>query len=242
MLNICRLRESIWLHRVHIAVHHVGKPRSWSYLRQPSKKYLQRCYSDSEASSGQQQAQGGEGCKRRRQNITMVVDSMSPECHRQQDQMKEPWDQYRWGTIYLSIYLSHSLGDRWGTTRLGNQHSPFLLFLCSPHGVAQFQTSPISDVIFPSFSLSASPSPTPYSVPWRTVLASPEVLVTWSYHFILRRSSSMKVKKKIFNVYVLPVMTCGSETWVLHKAMEEMMAVVQHKMERIMLGFSLKKQ
>ena len=62
-------------------------------------------------------------------------------------------------SIYLSIYLSHNFGDRWGTTRPGNQHSPFLSFLCSPHGVTQFQTRPIPDVIFPSFSLSASPSP-----------------------------------------------------------------------------------
>ena len=60
------------------------------------------------------------------------------------------------------IYLSHSLGDRRGTIRPGNQHSPFLSFLCSPHGVAQLQTHPILDVIFPSFSLSASP-PSPYS-------------------------------------------------------------------------------
>ena len=29
-------------------------------------------------------------------------------------------------SIYLSIYLSHSLEYRWGTTRPGNQHSPFL--------------------------------------------------------------------------------------------------------------------
>ena len=65
--------------------------------------------------------------------------------------------------FYLSIYISHSLGDRWSTTRPGNQHSPFLSFLCSPHGVAQFQTRPTPDVIFPSFSLSASPSPSPYS-------------------------------------------------------------------------------
>ena len=65
--------------------------------------------------------------------------------------------------IYLSIYLSHSLGDRWGTTRPGNQHSPFLSFLCSLHGVAPFQTRPMPGVIFPSFSLSASPSPSPYS-------------------------------------------------------------------------------
>ena len=65
--------------------------------------------------------------------------------------------------IYISIYLSHSLWDRWGTTRPGNQHSPFLSFLCSPHGVAQFQTRPIPDVMFPSFPLSASHSPSPYS-------------------------------------------------------------------------------
>ena len=64
---------------------------------------------------------------------------------------------------YLSIYLSHSLGDRWGTTRPGNQHSPFLSFLCSPHGVTQFQTRPFPDVIFPSFSLSASPFSSQYS-------------------------------------------------------------------------------
>ena len=62
-----------------------------------------------------------------------------------------------------AIYLPHSLGDRWGTTRPGNQHSPFLLPLCSPHGVSQFQTRPIPDVIFPLFSLSASPSPSPYN-------------------------------------------------------------------------------
>ena len=62
-----------------------------------------------------------------------------------------------------SVYLSHSLGDCWGTSRPGNQHSPCLLFLCSPDGVAQFQTCPTSDVIFPSLSLSASPSPSPFS-------------------------------------------------------------------------------
>ena len=66
-------------------------------------------------------------------------------------------------TIYISIYLSHSLGDRWGTTRYGNQQSPFLSFFCSRRGVAQFQTRPISDVIFPSFSLSAFASPSSYS-------------------------------------------------------------------------------
>ena len=34
----------------------------------------------------------------------------------------------------ISIFLYHSLGDRRGTTWSGNQHSPFLSFVCSPHG------------------------------------------------------------------------------------------------------------
>ena len=88
-------------------------------------------------------------------------------------------------SIYLSIYLPHSLGDRWGTTRPGNQHWPFLSFVCCPHGVAQFQTRPISDVIFQSFLCLPLLLP-PRTVPRRTVLASPEALVTCSYHFILR--------------------------------------------------------
>ena len=73
------------------------------------------------------------------------------------------WNANVWVLFNHYHHLSHSLGDRWGTTRPGNQHSPFLPFLCSPHGVAQFQTRPVPDVIFPSFLLSASPSPSPYS-------------------------------------------------------------------------------
>ena len=65
-----------------------------------------------------------------------------------------------WNPHLFHIYVSHSFRGRWGTTWPGNQRSPFL---CSPHGVAQFQTRPIPDVIFPSFSLSAFPSPSPYS-------------------------------------------------------------------------------
>ena len=46
----------------------------------------------------------------------------------------------------------------------------------------------------------------------------------------------MKVKKKIFNGDVLPVMTYSSETWAMNKAMEEMIAEAQRKMEHIMLA------
>ena len=69
-----------------------------------------------------------------------------------------------WLLSLISIYLSIVLGTVEAPHDLAtNQQSPFLSFLCSPHGVAQFQTRPIPDVIFPSFSLYASPSSFPYS-------------------------------------------------------------------------------
>ena len=46
----------------------------------------------------------------------------------------------------------------------------------------------------------------------------------------------MKIKRKIDDEYILPVMTYGSETWALNNAMMEKLAVAQRKMERMMLG------
>jgi exonuclease III len=54
------------------------------------------------------------------------------------------------------------------------------------------------------------------------------------------RTTSMKIKQKVFNEYVLPVMTYGSETWALNKAVVDRLAVAQRKMERIMLGIRLR--
>ena len=54
------------------------------------------------------------------------------------------------------------------------------------------------------------------------------------------RNASLKAKKKIFKEYVLTVVTYGSETWVLNKAMEEVMSVAQRKMETIMFGIPLR--
>ena len=51
------------------------------------------------------------------------------------------------------------------------------------------------------------------------------------------RKASMKTKRKILNEYVLPV---GSETWALKKAHMELLSVSQRKMERIMLGITLR--
>ena len=48
----------------------------------------------------------------------------------------------------------------------------------------------------------------------------------------------MNVKRKVHNEYVLPVIVYGSETWTLKKAHMELLA--QRKMERIMLGITLR--
>ena len=54
------------------------------------------------------------------------------------------------------------------------------------------------------------------------------------------RKASMNIKRKIHNEYVLPVMVYGSETWALKKAHMELLSVAQRKMERIMLGITLR--
>ena len=56
------------------------------------------------------------------------------------------------------------------------------------------------------------------------------------------RKASMQIKKKVFNEYVLPVMTYGSETWALTTAQMDALAVAQSKMERIMLSITLRDQ
>ena len=41
------------------------------------------------------------------------------------------------------------------------------------------------------------------------------------------RSASMKIKRKVHNEYVLPIMVYGSATWALNKAHIELMSVAQ---------------
>ena len=55
-----------------------------------------------------------------------------------------------------------------------------------------------------------------------------------------KASRPMNVKRKVHNEYVLPVMVYGSETWTLKKAHMELLSVAQRKMERIMLGITLR--
>ena len=54
------------------------------------------------------------------------------------------------------------------------------------------------------------------------------------------RKASMKIKSEVHNEYVLPVMVYGSETWALKKAQMELLSVAQRKMERIILGTTLR--
>ena len=54
------------------------------------------------------------------------------------------------------------------------------------------------------------------------------------------RTTSMQTKRKIFNEYIMPVMIYGSETWPLKKSLTDRLAVAQRKMERIMLGITLR--
>jgi len=54
------------------------------------------------------------------------------------------------------------------------------------------------------------------------------------------RKESMKIKRKMHDECILPVMTHGCETWALNNAMMDKLAVAQRKMERIMLGIILR--
>ena len=54
------------------------------------------------------------------------------------------------------------------------------------------------------------------------------------------RKGSRNIKRKIHDEYILPVMTYGCKSWALNNAMMEKLAVAQRKMERIMLGITLR--
>ena len=57
---------------------------------------------------------------------------------------------------------------------------------------------------------------------------------------ILKSKMPLSLKRKIFNQVILPVLTYGSETWSLTKAMERKLVSTQRAMERIMMGITLK--
>ena len=53
---------------------------------------------------------------------------------------------------------------------------------------------------------------------------------------------SVKIKRKVFNEYILPVVTYGWETQAINNGMIEKLAVAQRKMKRIILGITLRDQ
>jgi len=52
------------------------------------------------------------------------------------------------------------------------------------------------------------------------------------------RKSTMDIKRKVFNEYIMLVITYSSETWALNNTAIEKLRVAQRKMKRIMLGIS----
>ena len=50
----------------------------------------------------------------------------------------------------------------------------------------------------------------------------------------------MKIKRKVHDECLLPVMVYGSGTWTLKMAHMELLSVAQRKMERIMFGITLR--
>ena len=57
---------------------------------------------------------------------------------------------------------------------------------------------------------------------------------------IMKSKMPLSLKRKVFNQIVLPVLTYGSETWSLTKALEHKLVRTQRAMERIMMGITLR--
>ena len=57
---------------------------------------------------------------------------------------------------------------------------------------------------------------------------------------INNRKTPMKIKRKIFNEFILPIMTYGCETWALTNRAKNSLSVAQRKMERMMLNITLR--
>ena len=58
--------------------------------------------------------------------------------------------------------------------------------------------------------------------------------------FFTRRSISMKWKRRLYNTCVLPALVYGAETWAITKASYERLRKAQRRMERRMVGITLR--
>lgn len=65
----------------------------------------------------------------------------------------------------------------------------------------------------------------------------------WGLKEIMKNKEiKIDIKKKIFDIAILPSLTYGCQTWALRKEDEEKLAVCQRKIERSMLGLKLSDQ
>ena len=55
---------------------------------------------------------------------------------------------------------------------------------------------------------------------------------------ILKSKMPMELKRKVFNQCILPILTYGSETWILNAAITQRLQTTQRSMERCMLGIT----
>ena len=60
------------------------------------------------------------------------------------------------------------------------------------------------------------------------------------YGDVMKSKLPVCLKRKVYNQCVLPVLTYGSETWGLTKKIERKLRTAERKMERIMLGITLR--
>ena len=62
----------------------------------------------------------------------------------------------------------------------------------------------------------------------------------WSLKEIMKNSTiNLNIKKKIYDITILPCLSYGCQTWSLRKEDEDKIAICQRKMERSMLGLKL---
>ncbi|KAG7311380.1 hypothetical protein JYU34_002422 [Plutella xylostella] len=62
----------------------------------------------------------------------------------------------------------------------------------------------------------------------------------WSLKYIFKSNLHISIKRKVFNMCVLPTMTYGAQTWSTTKKQRTKLLVNQRAMERSMLGIKLK--
>ena len=206
MINICRLQEGICLHRVHTGVHHVGEPRSRSYLYRPSLKYLQRSYSDAERL-----------LTTYLQNT--VLDKISLENHGVHIDGEDLAHLDFTDDIVMMVNTLQELDKMINDIHTTSKPVGLSLHVRKTKVTFNKQASPANIVVdsatielhLPGQEHHAGQQHSPLGVwekiklGWAAFGKVTNIMRSWKV--------SIKVKKNIFNECVLPVMTYGSQPW-----------------------------